>query len=162
MPIHSQLFSERISRRCALGAAAAIAATPAFAEACTIGPPPHEKGPRVWMEMDQIELDAAYDQSVYAPLLSQIVKRYASSSNETRARLGVPKRLAYGPTPVEALDLYPAKTSNAPIFVEKRRIMGSRPKFSSMPVQIMLRSILLLLARRMATLVSWRSKCGVE
>jgi arylformamidase len=69
------------------------------------------------MEMDQIELDAAYDQSVYAPLLSQIVKRYASSSNETRARLGVPKRLAYGPTPVEALDLYPAKTSNAPIFV---------------------------------------------
>jgi arylformamidase len=69
------------------------------------------------MDMDQMELDAAYDQSAYAPLLRQILKRYASSSNEVRARVGAPKRLAYGPTPVEALDLYPAKKSNAPIFV---------------------------------------------
>jgi len=69
------------------------------------------------MDMDQMELDAAYDQSAYAPLLRQILKRYASSSNDVRARVGAPKRLAYGPTPVEALDLYPAKKSNAPIFV---------------------------------------------
>jgi arylformamidase len=67
--------------------------------------------------MDQIELDASYDQSVYAPLLQQIIRRYASSSNEVRARLGAPKRFAYGPTPVEALELYPAKKPNAPIFV---------------------------------------------
>ena len=117
MPINSQLFSKRISRRGVLGTAAAIAATPAFAEVCPIGPPAHEKGPRVWMDLDQIELDAAYDQTVYAPLIGQILKRYASSSNEARARLGVPKRLAYGPTSVEALDLYPAKKPNAPIFV---------------------------------------------
>ena len=100
-----------------LGTAAAIAATPALAEVCPIGPPAHDKGPRVWMEMDQIELDAAYDQTVYAPLIGQIQKRYASSSNEARAHLGAPKRLAYGPTPVEALDLYPAKKPNSPIFV---------------------------------------------
>jgi len=77
-----------------LGAAAAVAATPALAEACQVGPPAHDKGPRVWMDMDQVELDAAYDQSVYAPLLQQILKRYASSSNEMRARLGAPKRFA--------------------------------------------------------------------
>jgi arylformamidase len=88
-----------------LGTAAAMAATPALAEVCPIGPPAHEKGPRVWMDMDQVELDAAYDQTVYAPLIGQIQKRYATSSNETRAHLGAPKRLAYGPTPVEALDL---------------------------------------------------------
>ena len=69
------------------------------------------------MDLDQVELDAAYDQSVYAPLIRQILKRYASSSNETRARLGAPKRFSYGPTAVEALDLYPAKAPNAPIFV---------------------------------------------
>src|SRR5690349_21126672 len=34
-----------------------------------------------------------------------------------RSRLGDPKRLDYGPTPVEALDLYPTEMPNAPIFV---------------------------------------------
>ncbi len=107
----------RISRRAMLGTAAAMAATPALAEDCAIGPPAHEKGPKVWMDMDQVELDAAYDQSAYAPLINQIQKRFASSSETTRARLGAPKRLAYGPTPVEGLDLYPARTPNAPIFI---------------------------------------------
>jgi arylformamidase len=117
MPDLSQADLIPISRRGLLGAAAAIAASPALAEGCHVGPPPHEKGPKVWMDMDQVELDAAYDQSAYAPLINQIQKRFASSSETTRARLGAPKRLAYGPTPIEALDLYPAKTSNAPIFV---------------------------------------------
>src|SRR6516165_11920095 len=106
-----------ISRRSLLGTTVAIAATPALAEECRIGPSPHEKGPKVWMEMDQVELDAAYDQSAYAPMINQIQKRYASSSETTRARLGAPKRLAYGPTTIENLDLYPAKAPNAPIFI---------------------------------------------
>ena len=117
MPDDRDSNSHPISRRSVLGAAAAMAATPAMAEGCPIGPPAHEKGPKVWMDMDQVELDAAYDQSVYAPLINQILKRLASSSETTRARLGAPKRLAYGPTPIEALDLYPAKIPNAPIFV---------------------------------------------
>src|SRR5579883_1070195 len=113
---HKQI-SKAISRRAMLGTATALVATPALAETCRIGPPPHEKGPLVWMDMDQVELDAAYDQRAYAPLIGQIQKRFASSSETTRARLGEPKRLAYGPTPVEALDLYPARTPNAPIFI---------------------------------------------
>lgn len=116
MPVDGQAFSKTISRRGVLGTAAALAATPAFAD-CAIGPPKHDKGPHVWMDLDQVELDAAYDQSVYAPLLRQILKRYASSSDEARGRLGTPKRLAYGPTAVEALDLYSARTANAPVFV---------------------------------------------
>ncbi len=31
---------------------------------------PRAKGPAVWLDMDQAELDAAYDQSKYAPNLS--------------------------------------------------------------------------------------------
>jgi arylformamidase len=106
-----------ISRRSLLGTAAAMAATPAFAEGCQVGPPPHEKGPKVWMDLDQVELDAAYDQTVYAPMLSQYNKRFASSSETTRQRLGAPKRFAYGPTPIEGLDVFPARNANAPIFV---------------------------------------------
>ena len=106
-----------ITRRSLLGTAAAIVATPAPAEECRVGPPPHEKGPRVWMDMDQVELDASYDQAVYAPMIAQFSKRYASISETTRQRLGAPKRFAYGPTPIEGLDVYPARTANAPIFV---------------------------------------------
>src|ERR1700758_3154542 len=115
MPDSKQSHGGLISRRPLLGPAAAVAATPASAEECRIGPPPHEKGPKVWMEMDQVELDAAYDQSTFAPMINQITKRLASSSQTTRARLGAPTRFSYGPTAIEGLDLYPAKTPNAPI-----------------------------------------------
>ena len=65
--------------------------------------------------MDQAELDAAYDQSVYAPNLQQIIKRYATNSEGVRSRLDAPRRYAYGPTPVEGLDVYMTKRPNAPI-----------------------------------------------
>jgi len=80
MPDNSEPTSMRISRRAMLGTAAAMVATPALAEVCPIGPPAHEKGPKVWMDLDQVELDAAYDQTAYAPLIGQIVKRYATSA----------------------------------------------------------------------------------
>ena len=84
---------------------------------CQVGPPPHVKGPRVWMDMDQIEIDAAYDQAFYAPMGNQIAKRIASTSDAVRARLGEPLRLAYGPSEIEKLDIYRAKKPNAPIFL---------------------------------------------
>jgi arylformamidase len=117
MSNNSRLKPGLISRRSLLGTAAAMAATPALAEGCQVGPPPHEKGPKVWMDMDQVELDAAYDQAAYAPMINQITKRFGSISETTRARLGAPKRFSYGPTSIEGLDFYPAKTPNAPIFV---------------------------------------------
>ncbi|HEU4661929.1 MAG TPA: alpha/beta hydrolase [Pseudolabrys sp.] len=99
------------------GAAVAFGAGAANAAGCPLGPPPHAEGPHVWMNMDQVELDAAYDQSFYAPTLRQIIKRYASSSEEVRTRLGAPKRVSYGPTAVEMLDIFTTKKPNAPTFV---------------------------------------------
>jgi arylformamidase len=106
-----------ISRRAALAGTAAVVAAPALAEECRIGPPPHEKGPLVWMNMDQVELDAAYDQSAYAPLLRQAQARFVSASLTARTYLGEPQRLAYGPSEVEKLDIYRAKRPNAPVYV---------------------------------------------
>ena len=117
MMINTAIRRQEISRRTVLASAAATAASPAFGEDCRIGPPPHDKGPPVWMGLDQIELDAAYDQAFYAPLRLQILKRLASNSELTRARLGPPRRESYGPTEVEKLDIYSAKRANAPIFV---------------------------------------------
>jgi arylformamidase len=107
----------RITRRMLLSAAGVAAAVPVLAEECRIGPLPHEKGPLVWMDYDQVELDATYDQLQYAPLMGQNVKRQASLSEEVRGRLGQPLRRQYGQTQVEALDIYRTSRPNAPVFV---------------------------------------------
>ena len=89
---------------------------PAFAQqSAPAQQTPRAKGPLVWLDMDQAELDAAYDQTKYAPNLQQILKRNATNSEAVRARLGAPRRHAYGPTPIEALDVYASKQANAPI-----------------------------------------------
>jgi arylformamidase len=75
------------------------------------------KGPLVWLDMDQAELDAAYNQNVYAPNRQQILDRYAANSVQVRERLGEPLRFAYGTGVMEGLDVYPTKAPNAPILI---------------------------------------------
>ena len=72
---------------------------------------------KIWLDMDQAALDAAYDQSAYAPNREQILARNAVNSERARARLGEPRRYAYGPTPIEALDVYRTARAAAPINV---------------------------------------------
>lgn len=106
-----------ISRRTMLATTVAMAASPALAEECRVGPAPHHKGPLVFMDYDQVELDASYDQVQYEPLIAQVSKRLASNSEAVRARIGAPQRVAYGPTEIEKLDIYRTSRPNAPIFV---------------------------------------------
>jgi arylformamidase len=103
-----------MNRRTVIGAAAAtVVSTGAAAQQAA----PRPKGPRVWLDMDQKELDDAYDQSVYAPNRDQLNKRRASESELVRARLGAPRRVAYGATPHEMLDIYAAPNPKAPIVI---------------------------------------------
>ena len=103
-----------LTRRTLFASAAVMAGGAALAQSA---PPARTKGPPVWLDLDQKELDDAYDQSVYAPNLRQITGRYVTNSEAVRARIGAPKRLAYGSTPIEGLDLYATKTPNAPVQV---------------------------------------------
>jgi arylformamidase len=105
---------ELLSRRTVVGAAAAsVVSGSAAAQQGTA----RTKGPPVWLDMDQKELDDAYDQSVYAPNRDQMNKRRAILSELARSRLGEPKRVAYGPTPAEMLDIYATGKPNAPVAV---------------------------------------------
>jgi arylformamidase len=67
--------------------------------------------------LDQQALDAAYDQSKYAPNREQVQARRDANSAVARAVLGEPLRLAYGPTEIEKLDVYRTARPNAPISV---------------------------------------------
>ncbi|HSD38013.1 MAG TPA: alpha/beta hydrolase [Rhodocyclaceae bacterium] len=117
----------QLARRRLLGAGAALAGIAAASSTLaqqtlaqqTPAPAPaaRVKGPAVWLDMDQAELDAAYDQIKYAANLPQITKRYGTNSEAVRSRLGAPRRFAYGPTPIEGLDVYVTRQPNAPINV---------------------------------------------
>jgi arylformamidase len=78
---------------------------------------PQSAGPKVFLDYDQKALDDAYDQSVYAPNRMQLLARLARSSELVRQRLGEPERFAYGPTPIEVLDVYRTTRPNAPVNV---------------------------------------------
>jgi len=102
-----------MSRRTVIGAAAAVVSTGAAAQQGAS----RQKGALVWLDMDQNELDDAYDQSVYAPNRDQMNRRRASISELVRERLGAPKRVAYGSTSHEMLDVYPTRNEKAPVVV---------------------------------------------
>jgi arylformamidase len=83
-------------------------------QSVTATAPARVKGPIVWLDMDQQELDDAYDQIVYAPNRDQVAKRRHANSAAARTRIGEPLRLAYGPTPIEGLDVYRTPSSSSP------------------------------------------------
>lgn len=114
--LHHTEQSRSLSRRTFMTVTAGGVAAASQAIAQTSNPPASApKGPPVWLDLDQKALDDAYDQAKYAPNIRQIVTRYRTNSDLTRARLGAPKRLSYGATPVEGLDLYATAKPNAPI-----------------------------------------------
>lgn len=79
--------------------------------------PSRQKGPVVWLGMDQKELDDAYDQAVYAPNQMKVQARRDVSTARAREALGGFERLKYGAPEIEGLDLFRTKAPHAPIVV---------------------------------------------
>jgi arylformamidase len=73
--------------------------------------------PKVFLDYDQAALDRAYDQPSWAPNMQEVLQRRAAASEAVRARLGAPRRFAYGPTAIEQLDVYAAPSPSAPVMV---------------------------------------------
>jgi arylformamidase len=96
------------------------------------------KGPRVFLDYDQAELDDCYDQLAYAPNRDQILARFSGASEVFRSRLGMPRRLSYGPTEIERLDLYPTRHANAPIeiFIHGGAWRGGLAKDYAFPAEL--------------------------
>jgi arylformamidase len=112
--------NKKFTRRALVAGAAAgglaLASAPASAQRC---PPaaPRTKGPLVWMDLDQQDLDEAYDQSVYS-FNQRFVQERRNERNELMAKvLGKPERVAYGPAEMEKVDIYKTKRPNAPTMI---------------------------------------------
>lgn len=80
---------------------------------------PRTKGPIVWLDMDQTELDNAYDQAVYAPNQPLVHARRNAANARAKARLGAPQRFQYGASEIESVDVYRTRKNpeHAPINV---------------------------------------------
>jgi arylformamidase len=115
----SRLPHSSVSRRVVLAAGASALVTPATGQTnCDYGPQNHvRKGPPVWLDLDQAQLDAAYDQDDYQPHTEEVNSRLSALSYALRERRGYPERAVYGDHPKEGMDIYRADATNAPVFV---------------------------------------------
>jgi len=83
-----------------------------------------DPAPKVYLDYTQAELDAAYDQRIWASNREEIVAWYGKESAKVRARLDHRRSVPYGKGEDETLDIFPAKpkagsesTSLAPVHV---------------------------------------------
>lgn len=114
-------YRHKLTRRTLVAGAAAgavaLAGEPASAQRCPAVPPPRVKGPPVWLDMDQQDIDEAYDNDVYAFNSKNLGERRVYNNQIVRELLDKPQRAAYGPTEIERLDIYKTKRANAPVLV---------------------------------------------
>lgn len=113
--------SSKVSRRSVIAAATigtlAVATDRASAQRCPPVQPERVKGPLVWMNMDQQELDDAYDNDVYAFNAKNVLERQNANNEVAVSVVGTPMRVAYGPTEIEKVDIYKCKQPNAPTMI---------------------------------------------
>ena len=64
---------------------------------------------------DQLSLDTQFDHAIDAPNWQQVLGRWNTNSDEVRARLGEPLRMAYGSAPSQRLDIYKTASTPAPV-----------------------------------------------
>ena len=73
---------------------------------------PAEAARKVYLDYTQAELDAAYDQRVYAPNREEIVAWYGAEGARVRERFEMRRSVPYGNGEDETLDIFPAKSGS--------------------------------------------------
>ena len=113
--------SSKITRRALVAGAAAgtvaLATDTASAQRCPATPPARTKGPAIWLDYDQHDMDEMYDQSVYAFNQKHVLARSDANNKIASAAIGKPERFAYGPTPIEGVDVWKTRKPNAPVLI---------------------------------------------
>jgi arylformamidase len=79
--------------------------------------PKERVGPPVFLDYDQAQLDACYDQAFWATNTAVLHRRQMVLSDLARSRMPAPHRVPYGLGRMEHLDIFRCDRENAPIFV---------------------------------------------
>ncbi len=82
-----------------------------------VGQTIENNGEPIFLDYSQADLDAAYNQGVWAPNRDRIRVQRANRNKASLQRLGNPERIAYGVSDIEQLDLYRADKTGAPIHI---------------------------------------------
>lgn len=113
--------STKVTRRALLGGAAAgtvaLAAGDASAQRCPATPPVRAKGPAVWLDYDQQDIDEMYDQSVFAFNQRHLLARSDANNALATAIIGKAERFAYGSDPIEGVDVWKTRKPDAPVLI---------------------------------------------
>jgi len=116
-----QRKTHNISRRTLVAGAAAgtlaLASAPAHAQRCPATPPARAKGPAIWLDYDQHDMDEMYDQSVFAFNQKAVLARSDANNVIATAAIGKSERFAYGSDPIEGVDVWRTKRPNAPVLI---------------------------------------------
>ena len=121
---------DKLTRRALVAGATvgtlALAVDPASAQ--RLPTPPRIKGPLVWRDMDQKDLDEAYDQGVYAFNRDTIFERNDEANTLALTRIDAPQRIAYGSAAIENVYIYRTTRPNPPtlIFIHGGAWLGGR------------------------------------
>jgi len=78
-------------------------------------PPQRAKGPLVWLDMDQEELDASYDNDGFVTNHDAVNERRTANNAIALERIGPPEIHSYGPAEIEKIEIYRTKQPNAPV-----------------------------------------------
>ena len=113
--------ANKISRRTLVAGAAAggfaLASDPASAQRCPATPPARSKGPAIWLDYDQHDMDEMYDQSVFAFNQKAVLARSDANNVIATATIGKSERFAYGSDPIEGVDVWRTRRPNAPVLI---------------------------------------------
>ena len=99
----------------AIGSAAGTLALHGTAFGQSSAAPGRVRGPAVWLDMDQEELDASYDNDAYVTNHDAINERRAANTEIALRVIGRPEIVSYGPTEIEKLEIYRTAHPNAPV-----------------------------------------------
>jgi arylformamidase len=112
--------TNKITRRTLVAGAAAGTVALATGDASAQRCPPaaaRTKGPAVFRDLDQLDIDEGYDNDVYAFNAKTINERRVYNNRIALSVIGKPERVKYGPAEIERLDIYKTARPNAPVLV---------------------------------------------
>jgi len=95
---------------------------------------------KVFLDYDQAELDAQYDQRVWSPDMDAVIARYAAASDAVRTHFGEPATHAYGGSAAEQLDVYGAGRKQVFVFVHGGAWRRESRRASAFPAEPLLRA----------------------